>query len=70
MTDSTNADGSNDKTVENAEELGGGYGGPFPVSPEEEGTTDGSGASDADSDCRSGLRLERGIRHRRMMRDG
>lgn len=50
MTDSTNADGSNDKTVENAEELGGGYGGPFPVSPEEEGTTDGSGDSDADSD--------------------
>ncbi len=70
MTDSTNADGSNDKTVENAEEMGGGYGGPFPVSPEEEGTTDGSGDIGCRLGRRSGLRLERGIRHRRMMRDG
>ena len=53
MTDSTNPDGSNDKTVENAEQMGGGYGGPFPVSPEEEGT-EGSAQSGASGPSDSG----------------
>ena len=40
MTDDTIGDKSTDKTVENAEEMGGGYGGPFPAEPEMESVGD------------------------------